>query len=64
MRSLALASAFSFSILCGGCGQFFVLSSVTSSPDGSAHVFSTKDAHACKVATETNEPVCTQVASH
>ena len=64
MRTLALGSAFFLMILCGGCGQFFVLSSVTSSPDGSAHVFSTKDAHACKVAADTNQPVCTQVASH
>jgi hypothetical protein len=63
MRKVALTSALALSMLIGGCGQFFVLSSVTSSPDGSAHVFSTKEARACQV-TENNEPVCTQVASH
>ena len=63
MRKLAFVGALMCSLQCVGCGQFFVLSSVTAAPDGSAHVFSTKDAHVCQV-TEGNEPVCTQVAKH
>jgi len=63
MRKLVLATAVALLFPCLGCGQFFRASSVTASPDGSAHVFSTKDAYACQVA-QTGEPVCTQVAKH
>ncbi|HSN84088.1 MAG TPA: hypothetical protein VLS88_16025 [Polyangiales bacterium] len=63
MPKLAFAGALAVLFQCVGCGQFFVASSVKASPDGSAHVFSTKDAYVCQVA-ETNEPVCTQVAKH
>jgi hypothetical protein len=63
MRRSAALAALTMLLQCFGCGQFFVLSSVTASPEGQTHVFSTKDVHACQV-TETNEPVCTQVAKH
>jgi len=63
MRKLVAVAAVAAFIPCLGCGQFFVASSVKASPDGSAHVFSTKDAHVCQVA-QTGEPVCTQVANH
>lgn len=63
MHKLVLVVAVAALLSCLGCGQFFRASSVTASPDGSAHVFSTKDVHACQVA-QTGEPVCTQVAKH
>lgn len=63
MRKLVLVAAVAVIVPCLGCGQFFRASSVTASPDGGAHVFSTKDVYACQVA-QTGEPVCTQAAKH
>ena len=63
MSKLITIGPLAIALLCAGCGQFFVASSVKSSPDGSVHVFSTNDARVCRVA-ESGEPVCTQVAKH
>ena len=63
MSKLIMSGVVAIALLCVGCGQFFVASSVKSSPDGSVHVFSTNDARVCRIA-DNNEPVCTQVAKH
>ncbi len=63
MRRIVAASFVALLLQCFGCGQFFVLSSVTASQEGQAHVFSTKTAHVCKT-TEAGQPVCTEAAKH